>query len=85
MCPFGRLAFSVFSRSSRDLGTKSIRPEDPAVEAEVDLGRSGALGLCARCRISSRLRLGPQVVPVYPFFGEGSPTKIENIKRVPLF
>ena len=36
---------------------------------------------------SFRLRwLGPPVVPFYPFFGEGSPTKMDYRKnRVPLF
>ena len=29
--------------------------------------------------------LGPPVVPFYPFLGEGSPTKIDYRKRVPLF
>ena len=30
--------------------------------------------------------LGPPVVPFYPFLGEGSPTKVDYIKKkVPLF
>ena len=34
----------------------------------------------------SHLRhLGPPAVPFYPFVGEGSPTKIDYRKRVPLF
>ena len=31
---------------------------------------------------SGELRLGPPVVPSYPFLGEGSPTKIDYRKKV---
>ena len=43
-------------------------------------GRFGKIGSTWAVQVGSYLLLGPSVVPFYPFFGEGSTTKIDYRK-----